>query len=119
MGFTLLEVMVAMAIMLVGALGLLTTMNIAMVHNINNQRRDEVVRIAEEIMNGMRSKPFGAVFNQTTTVISPFRSQSVKYIVKRTVTNVSPGVTDRYQVDVRWAYKNYSSLHTIVTIRGN
>lgn len=117
-GFTLIEVMVAIVIMMVGVLGLLSTLNLAMEYNIKNQRREEVIRIAEEIMNGMRTRPFGAVFNPTTTVTSRLRSSTVRYAVTRRVTNVTPSVTDRYQVDVRWAYKNYSALHTIVTIRG-
>lgn len=118
-GFTLIEVMVAILIMMVGVLGLLSTMSVAMKHNIENQRREEVIRVAEEIMNGMRSQPFDTVFNPITTVTSQLRSSPVTYGVIRHKTSVSTGVTDRYQVDVRWAYKNYSALHTIVTIRGN
>lgn len=123
-GFTLIEVMVAILIMMVGVLGLLSTMNVAMKHNVENQRREEVVRVAEEIMNDMRTRQFNfqnidPSFNPMTTVTSKLRSSPVTYGVIRRPTTISPGVTDQYQVDVRWAYKNYSALHTIVTIRGN
>lgn len=118
-GFTLIEVMVAIVIMLVGALGLLQALNLAVDKNIQNQRRDEVVRIAEGVMHDMRSQPFGTVFNPTTTIPSKFRSSKISFTATRRVANVTANVTDRYQVDVRWAYKNYSSTHTIVTIRGN
>lgn len=118
-GFTLIEVMIAIVILLVGALGLLQALNVAMDHNIQNQRREEVVRVAEGVMHDMRSQPFGAVFTPTTTVSSKLRASTVRYTVTRRVTNVTPNTTDRYQVDVRWAYRNYSALHTIVTIRGN
>lgn len=117
--FTLIEVMVSIVIMLIGVLGLMQMLNVAMEHNIKNQRRDEVVRVAQDVMNGMRSQPFGAVFSPTTTVTSKLRSSTVKYAVTRRVTNITANVTDRYQVDVKWAFKNYSALHTIVTIRGN
>lgn len=118
-GFTLIEVMVAIVIMLIGALGLLQALNVAMNHNVENQRREEVVRIAEGVMHDMRSQPFGTVFTPTTTVPSKLRSSNITYAVARRVTNVTTNVTDRYQVDVRWAHKNYSAVHTIVTIRGN
>lgn len=118
-GFTLIEVMVAIVIMLVGALGLLQALNVAMNQNIQNQRREEVVRVAEGVMHDMRSQPFGTVFNPTTTVPSKLRSSNITYAVARRVTNVTTNVTDRYQVDVKWVYRNYSARHTIVTIRGN
>lgn len=123
-GFTLIEVMVAMVIMLIGALGLLQTLDVAMEHTIKNQRREEVVRVAEEVMNGMRGLRFDEAINTialrpTTTISSKLRASTVKYAVTRNATVVTADATQRYQVDVRWAYKNYSALHTIVTIRGN
>ena len=64
-GFTLIELLVSMVIMLVGLLGLLQTVNIAMEYNLKNQMRNEVVRIGDEIMNGMRTQPFDTVFQST------------------------------------------------------
>lgn len=117
-GFTLIEVMVAILIMMVGVLGLLSTMSVAMKHNIENQRREEVIRVAEEIMSGMRTRQFGVQSAYSTTTVKS-QVRPVTYVVTERVENVSAGTTVRYQVDVRWTYKNYSALHTIVTIRGN
>ena len=47
-GFTLIEVMVAMVITLVGLLGLLQSVNLATEHNIKNALRDEAVQVGED-----------------------------------------------------------------------
>lgn len=115
-GFTLVEVMVAMVIMLVGMLGLLQSVNLALEHNIRNQQRDEATRVAEDVMRGMRAAPFGTAFNLYTTIPSSQQQANRRFTVRRRVTAVSS--SERYQVDVRWAYKNYSASHSIVSVRG-
>lgn len=121
-GFTLVEVMVAFTIILVGLLALLQTVNLAIEYNLKNQQRDEVVRVAEDIMNGMRTQPFysppsnNLPFSNYTTVPSKMRAMTGRYAVRRTTTAV--GSSRQYVVQVRWAYKNYSATHSIVTVRG-
>jgi len=115
-GFTLVEVMVAFSIILVGLLALLQSVNLAIEYNLKNQQRDEVVRVAEDVMSDMRTQSFGTTFNLYTTVPSRMRSMNRRYSVRRTVTAV--GSSKQYVVDVRWAYKNYSATHSIVTVRG-
>ncbi len=117
-GFTLIEVMVATVIMLVGLLALLQSVNLALEHNLKNQQREEVTRVAEDIMNGMRSQPFGTIFTLYTTVPSKMRMMNRQYTVRRRATPPMPASFQQYQVDVRWAYKNYSTTHSIVTVRG-
>lgn len=116
-GFTLVELMAAMVIMLVGLLGMLKAVTVALEHNLRNHQREEVVRVAETIMNGMRSQPFDAVFSLTTTVSSKFRGGTSRYNVTRTVDDLS-AASKQYQVDVRWAFKNFSTTHSIVSVRG-
>ncbi len=120
-GFTLVELMAAMLIMLVGLVGLLQTVNIAIEYNLKNQMRNEVVRIGDEAMSEMRARPFDAVSSVTTTVPSKLRNMKRAYTVRKTINaipNPTPTVVSRqYQVDVRWAYKNVSTTHSVVSVR--
>lgn len=120
-GFTLVELMVAMAIMLVGLLGLMYSVEIAMEHNLKNQMRGEVVRVAEEAMSDMRSRAFDTVSSGQMVVPSKLRNINRSYTVKQTVVaipNPTPTVVSRqYQVDVKWLYKNVSTTHSIATVR--
>jgi len=116
-GFTLIEVMVEMVIMLIGLLGLLQSVNIATEFNLKNQLREEATRIAENTMNDMRTSPFAAVFNPLTTASSRVRNSQKEYVVRRSVTAMSTGSRE-YQVDVKWKFKNYSATHSILSVRG-
>jgi type IV pilus assembly protein PilV len=108
--------MVAFVIILVGMFALLQSVNIATEHNLKNQQRDEVVRVADDIMNDMRAHAFGSTFTVMTTVPSRMSAMNRTYSVRRIVTSV--GSSERYQVAVRWRYKDYSASHGIVTVRG-
>jgi type IV pilus assembly protein PilV len=119
-GFTLLEVMVAIVITLVGLLGLLQSVNVATEHNLRNQMRDEAVQIGEAILNDMMVRPLGTAFAQYTTVTSRLRSGRGNYVVTRTTTNMTgmnPPDAMLYKVKVGWAYKNISSFHEVQTLK--
>jgi type IV pilus assembly protein PilV len=120
-GFTLVELLVAMVIMLIGLLGLMYSVEIAMEHNLKNQMRGEVVRIAEEAMSNMRSRAFDSVSSGQMIIPSKLRNINRSYTVKQTVVaipNPTPTVVSRqYHVDVKWLYKNVSTTHSIVTVR--
>ncbi len=119
-GFTLVELMVAMAIMLIGLLGLLHSVNIAMEHNLKNQMRGEVVRIAQDAMNDMRSRPFDSISSSTSSLSSAsssLRNITRTYTVKRTVISGGSDISKKYQVDVKWKFKNVSTTHSVMTVR--
>ena len=116
-GFTLVELLAAMVIMLVSLLGLLHSVNIAMEYNLKNQMRGEVTRVAQDAMNDMRSRAFDAVSAKTTTVPSSLRNINRTYTVKRSVVSAGSDVSRQYQVDVKWKYKNVSTTHSIVSVR--
>lgn len=121
LGLTLVEVLVAMVIMLVGLLGLMQAVNIATEHALKNQMRGEVVRIAEEAMSDMRSRPFDTVTADTMVIPSHLRNINRSYTVKRSIVaipNPDPTVVSRqYQVDVKWLFKNVSTTHSIASVR--
>lgn len=116
-GFTLVELLAAMVIMLVGLLGLLQSVNIAMEYNLKNQMRNEVVRVAQDAMNDMRSRAFNSVSSKTTTVHSSLRNINRTYSVKRNVLFTGTSSSRKYQVDVRWKYKNVSTTHSVMSVR--
>lgn len=116
-GFTLVELLVAMVIMLVGLLGLLHSVNIAMEYNLKNQMRNEVVRVAQDAMNDMRSKSFDSVSSTITVVPSALRNINRTYSVKRSVISAGTDVSRKYQVDVKWKYKNISTTHSVMSVR--
>lgn len=116
-GFTLVELLVAMVIMLIGLLGLLQSVNIAMEYNLKNQMRNEVVRVGQDAMNDMRSRAFDAVSAKTTVVPTALRNFNRTYTVKRSVISAGSDVSRQYQVDVKWVYKNVSTTHSILSVR--
>jgi type IV pilus assembly protein PilV len=119
-GFTLVEVMVAILITLVGLLGLLQSVNVATEHNLKNYMRDEAVQVGETVMNGMMVRPIGTPFAEYTLISSRIRSGTGKYNVKRTTVNmtgVNPPDSMLYTVRVAWAYKNITSTHEVQTVK--
>jgi len=120
-GFTVIELLVAMVIMLVSLMALLQSVDIALEHNLKNQMRGEAVRVAEEAMSNMRNRAFDTVTESTTEVPTRLRNLNKKYAVKTSIIDIpnptSTIVSRKYQVDVKWAYKNVSTTHSIVSVR--
>ena len=120
-GFTLIEVLVAIVIMMVSLLGLLQAVNIAIEYNFRNQQRAEVVRVGEKVMNEMRAQPFGAFhplpYSDVISEPSNIRAR-IPYSVNRSVFSITTSQTDQYRVDVKYKYKNFSTNHSVVTLRG-
>lgn len=110
-----------MVIMLIGLMGLLQSVNIATEFNLKNQMRSEVVRVAQEAMSDMRARPFDTVSATTMVVATKLRNINRSYVVKRTILpidNPTGTVASRkYQVDVKWMYKNVSTTHSVMSVR--
>ncbi|GAC1450074.1 MAG: hypothetical protein PVSMB11_11350 [Desulfuromonadaceae bacterium] len=109
-GFTLVEVMVAIVIMMVGMLGLLEAINVAMAHNLRNHLREEAVLVGEKHMNILRAKPFDKLSTVygTRTELSKVRGTGKPYSVDMNATWLSHDpVTPSKQLDVTvsWTIK--------------
>ena len=122
-GFSLIELLAAMVIMLVGLLGLLHSVNIAMEHNLKNQMRNEVTLVAQDAMNEMRARPFDAVSAVAVkNVATKLRNTNRNYVVTKTREDITDLVGNKYsakyQVDVKWAFKNVSTTFSVATVRG-
>jgi prepilin-type N-terminal cleavage/methylation domain-containing protein len=105
-GFTLVEVMIALVVMLIVFLALMQTALVGIDSNMINILRDEAVSIAEMRMNEARNQPFDSlVTTLPETVSRNFRNiTNFRYTVTRTVTSRG---TDNKQIDItiRWEWK--------------
>jgi type IV pilus assembly protein PilV len=117
-GFTLVEFLVAIVIMMVGILGLLQTVNFSIHHNMNNQLRQEATLLADDMMNQEKAKPFDLI--STTTRVYPVSQRVVNgafrnYSVVKTGSGVT-GQTTQIELDVSWHYKQDRFVHSISSL---
>jgi len=105
-GMTLVEVLVALAIVFIVFLGLNGAGLIVLDQNIKNSQRDEAVSVAEMEMRALRNIPFASlpvVDNTVTYVVPPrkVRGLSVDYIVTRTIGYLD-AENRQVTIDVSW-----------------
>ena len=113
-GFTLIEVLVAMVITLIGLLGLLQSINIAMEHNVRNHLREEATRVGEREMNIFRAT------TATSTLVKQFPSvilPSKTFNVTRTSTSIGTSNSQELEIIVGWDYRNIQTQHRVKSIR--
>lgn len=122
-GFTLVEVMVAVLIMMVGLLGLLETINVSLQHNLRNNLRDEAVTVGERYMTSLRGKAFTNLSATPYPVVdapSKIRGGSKNYRIERTWQDIasddSGPTSRRLVVVVKWAFRNATSVNTVVSV---
>ncbi|NOY65406.1 MAG: prepilin-type N-terminal cleavage/methylation domain-containing protein [Nitrospirae bacterium] len=124
-GFTLIEVLFALSIILITMLGLYKVTDLSMMTNMKNVIRDEGVQVAREVSNRIRAIPFdklttgtwqqsdfAAIGYQNAQVTRNFRGFSVTYNLAATVTDYSNEVR-QIDVTVSWTYRGTSYNHTI------
>jgi len=118
-GFTLVELLVSMVIMVIGLLGLLQTVIIATERNLQNQLRDEAIQVGENSLNSMAVRPFTMLttVSRTTQVPSKVRAFTKTYTVTQSLSNLGTE-SKQLLVDVRWGFKDYTSYHhSVMTIK--
>lgn len=116
-GFTLIEVMVSIIILMVGMLGLLEALGLASHQVARNGLRSEAVKLAENQMIAMKIKPYGMIFSSYTVVPSKSRGATVNYFVNRSSAEISRDISKELTVRVDWKYKNMPNFHEVRTIR--
>jgi prepilin-type N-terminal cleavage/methylation domain-containing protein len=120
-GMTLVEVLVAMAIVFVVFLGMSSAGLVVLDQNIKNSQRDEAVSVAELEMQRVRNTPFDNIVSDTTPrhEFRQIRGLNVDYTINRTVVGLNPQnkqVTNNVSW-TRWennTQKTYS--HQVMTI---
>ena len=117
-GFTLVELMMAMLITLVGLVGLLQSVNLAMEHNLRNQLRDEAVMIGEQAMSFQKVRSFDQLStSRPPPVSSRLRSGGVQYKVSCTA-NPPASLTEKLiTVTVTWNYRGTAYAHEVRSVR--
>lgn len=106
-GFTLIEFLVAIVIMMVGLLGLLQAVNVGLIQNLNTQLRDGAVGVADWHLAREMAKSFEAVSTTTrgTTdrrlILNSFKTYSVVRSGDATLAN-----SKQVNVTVSWKHKN-------------
>lgn len=120
-GLTLLETVVALAIIFIVFLGLTDAGLLVMEHNIRNTIRDEGVSVAESEMAAVRNIPFAAlpVGSTVRPVVSrQIRGLTVRYNPRWTITSLNPNNL-QVVVDVGWARRGKNYGHQATTIVRN
>lgn len=117
-GFTLVEVLIALVVLLLVSLALLQTAMLSIENNMINVLRDEAVGIAEMRMNEVRNTSFGSLVEGTSTdsVTRNLRNiTSFSYNVTRTISDLN---VDNKQVNITvgWTWKGQDYTHTITSI---
>lgn len=118
--------MVAMLITMVGLVGLLQAVNLAMEHNLRNLLRDEAVLTGEKVMAYQKVRPFDQIStnplganplkkNHPPPFNSRLRSGSVRYTVEPTSYSLS--TAKELIVPVKWTYKGVEYTHEVRSIR--
>jgi prepilin-type N-terminal cleavage/methylation domain-containing protein len=125
-GFTLIEVLVAMFVLLFGMLALLNTAAVVIDYNLGNVLRDEAVSVAVENMDTLKNQPFNSLAQgpfspaaySSSTVTRTFRGVSVNYTVTSTITQVGSD-TLGLQVLVTWTHKGNAYQHSMSSVVNN
>ncbi len=124
-GFTLIELLVAMLVLSIGLMAMLDGLANYIRINIDNQMRNEAMRIAESTLETLRNSGFSDVQNHVVVITSPevrrVRNIDVSYTVTWTVNNIAAtGVTTpttvAVQVSVTWNHRNVAHRHDAASI---
>ena len=117
-GFTLIEAMVAIIIMMVGLLGLLQSVNLAIEHNLKNHLRNEAVLIAEDSMNRLKITPYDSISAAYTPVVasSALRGGNPTYTLRKSSIPITAD-SSQLVVHIGWLYKNVSSTFEVRTLK--
>ena len=116
-GFTLVEVMISMLVLLIGMLGSLVGVMAAADHNLANALRDEAVKIAQEQLENARTGQFALVVNGNIPVQRQVRK--TLYTFQVTTNVASGGLSNSLKlvtVTVQWTFKNQNRSHLAETI---
>jgi len=121
-GFTLIEVLISIAILIISMFAILNALVVSVQQNINNIMMDEAVNIAEGKMNELRNTPFTSLSagTFTETVQRRFRNlDPFSFTVESRLTSISAN-SMAVQVIVRWTAKGTQTgmqhQHTISSV---
>lgn len=116
-GFTLVEFLVAIVILMVGLLGLLQTVNYAIAHNMTNQLRQTAIQVADERMQLEKAEGFNNILAGTVNETVQRVVNGAQYTYTVDVTNTQTTTqTISIDVQVRWNYKGQAYQHAVASL---
>ncbi len=120
-GMTLIEVLIAFALVTITAAALMKTTLLAMNTNVINEMRDEGVNVAEQRMNDLRSTPFANPLMTATALVSDgtitrdIRGITCTYTLQRQISDINAS-SKQVSVTVTWSYRSQQYQHSIATV---
>lgn len=121
-GLSFIEVLMAMAILMVVSLALMQTALIGYQENNKNVMRDEAVRIVEEEINELRNKAFdGPELAKTPSPVAygpidrTFRSATFRYNPSRNIQDINNNIK-QVTISVSWSVKQKTYTHSSTAI---
>lgn len=116
-GFTLIEFLVAIVILMVGLLGMLQSINVAMDTNLQNVFRTEAVTIVEDRMMQKRAKAFDSLTTGTkiSNVQSNIRGIMKNYSVWETISQPTNN-SKQISIDISWSKKKNRYTHSAASV---
>lgn len=121
-GFTLVEFLVAIVILMVGLLALLQTVNMAIDANGSNKKREGAVLLADQAMGRLRGTQYASVVTNSLSGEYPNLQKKsyaglgfVNYSVYNVVTALASN-TKNVQVVVSWKEKGVRKSHALTTV---
>ena len=121
-GFSIVELMIAMVILLFVALAMMQTAMVTMDANARNVIRDEGTRLASDRLNELRYVPaddLDSVYDGSTgTEPRQIRNMTVQYTITNTVTTLATDKAVRLDVKVEWTWRGQTYDASLSTIRG-
>ena len=121
-GFSIVELMIAMVILLFVALAMMQTAMVTMDANARNVIRDEGTRLASDRLNELRYVPADDLFSVYDDSTGPedrqIRNMTVQYTITNTVTTLATDKAVRLEVKVEWTWREQTFDASLSTIRG-
>ncbi|MCK4910371.1 MAG: prepilin-type N-terminal cleavage/methylation domain-containing protein [Thermodesulfovibrionales bacterium] len=120
-GFSIVELMIAMVILLFVALAMMQTAMVTMDSNARNVIRDEGVRLASEKLNWLKTSvaedDLGAKDGTSEPIDRDIRNMKISYTVTYGVTTLAVGEVAKIEVTVSWSWRQQDYDVTLSTIR--
>lgn len=116
-GFSLVEFLVAIVILMVGLLGLLQVINVAVDQNLGTVFRNEAVSVVDEMMMKKRSKTFDSLSTGVRTHVEQrvVRGITKNYNVTERIESVTSN-SKQISVEASWTKKNTTYNHSASTV---
>ena len=114
-GFSLIELMVALAILFISMTAILDF--VIQYHRINmdNVMRNEAMRVVEGRLEEFRNMPYGSWSTATITITRGIRNVNVNYSLRPVIETISLNST-AIRVEASWSYRGITHQHNASTI---